>query len=375
MRIGLLIGGLGRGGSERQLIELANGLVKRGHAVEIVVYGSNGPNEDYFQGKSVVVKTLEGNSKWEKLLAVRRWLTQFEPDILHGFMKRASMVAILADLPRLRHKIIASDFSTATYSRYKPILWAALVSFSMADCVVTQTEMNRRSLGLLAPWLRKKIVIVRNGVDIHRFKPAFDAVSTEIFKFICVGTVYQVKNPVRVVEAVNLLRKRNVKPFKLDWYGRLGPRGDACPSEQYIRAKERAQDLGVETTVIFHGETANIEQNYLKANAVIHASLQEGIPNAVVEGMASGLPVVVSKVSDLPLIVSEGRNGFVCDETDPVSIANAMQKMLEMSDPEQIEMGARSRDLAVKWFGLHRFVSDYENLYQKLLGNINSVKE
>ena len=100
----------------------------------------------------------------------------------------------------------------------------------------------------------------------------------------------------------------------------------------------------------------------------VHVSLQEGIPNAVVEAMASGLPIIVGKVSDLPLIVSKGHNGYVCDERDVESISDAMQRMLNTTPDDRAAMGSRSRKLAVDWFARERFVEDYERLYAEVTG-------
>jgi glycosyltransferase involved in cell wall biosynthesis len=188
-----------------------------------------------------------------------------------------------------------------------------------------------------------------------------------LFRFVCVGTVYRVKNPVRVVEAVRILTERGHNVFRLDWYGRLGMGGPEARSADYEQAAEWVSRQGLDDRVTFHGPRGDIERVYPEADALVHASLQEGIPNAVVEGMACGLPVVVSRVSDLPLIVETAKNGFVCDETSPVAIADAMQRLLETPPAERAAMGTRSRELAMRWFGMDRFVSEFEALYRSLL--------
>ena len=175
------------------------------------------------------------------------------------------------------------------------------------------------------------------------------------------------KNPVRVVEAVRLLRERGRARFKLDWFGRLGLGGGGAVSEDYRAAIERVERYQLGDIVTFHGETDRVEDAYLSADAIVHVSLQEGIPNAVVEAMACGLPVVVSRVSDLPLIVSTARNGFVCDERSPESISEAMERMLATDPDQRSAMGARSRQLAVDWFGADRFVEEYEQMYCELV--------
>jgi glycosyltransferase involved in cell wall biosynthesis len=85
-----------------------------------------------------------------------------------------------------------------------------------------------------------------------------------------------------------------------------------------------------------------------------------------VAGMACGLPIVVSRVSDLPLVVQEARNGFVFDERVVGAIADAMERMMATPESERRAMGTRSRTLAVAWFGLERFIDDFEHLYHRI---------
>ena len=368
MKIGVLIGGLGQGGAERQLVELARGLVRRGHTVRVLAYTVNGPAEAAAREQGVPVEALGAGSKWEKFRSVRRWLRTFRPEVIHGVMKRASSLAVLANLPARRCRVVGTDMSTASYARHKPDLWAALLLYAFTDAVVTQTEMNRRNLARLAPWLARRIQVIRNGVDTERFRPAEGGRTAGPFRFVCVGTVYRVKNPVRVVEAAALLAQREAGDFCLEWYGRPGLSADGLPSEEFQRAQALVRSLGLEKRVRFMGPRHDIETVYRQADTLVHASLQEGTPNAVVEAMASGLPVVVSRVSDLPLIVETARNGFVCDATDPAAIADAMERLLRTPPAERVAMGRRSRELAERWFGPERFVAEFEALYASLLG-------
>lgn len=366
MRIGYLIGALNPGGSERQLSVLAAGMARRGHDVEVLAYDGSGEFDHVVERDGGTVRRASGRGKLSKLSLVRTWLRTFRPSVVHGFMKRASSLAILANVPR-RCSVIASDFSTATYARHKPILWAALALFHFADRVVTQTEVNRRSLGRLAPMLKKKLVVVRNGVDLERFSPR-PRPAADPFRFLCVGAVFDVKNPVGVVEAVRLLRERASRPCRVDWVGRLerGVSGGVSPA--FRRATERIRQYRLGDIISFKGETNAIEAEYSASDALLHASLQEGIPNAVVEAMACGLPIVVSPVSDLPLIVDSANNGVVCESPQAEAIAAGMHRMLELSEEQRLAMGDRSRVLALNWFSSDRFFDEYEALYSQLDG-------
>lgn len=365
LRVGYLIGALNPGGSERQLTELAMGMAARGHRVEIACYDGPGKFDLAAERGGARVRVMDGGSRLHKIQNVRRWIEEFQPQLLHGFMKRASSLAVLANLPGRGCRIVASDFSTATYARRQPALWGALALFHLADRVVTQTEINKRSIATMAPLLKPKLRLVRNGVDIVRFSPVPRS-ANDVFQFLCVGAVFKVKNPIGVVEAVRVLRERGVRPFRLIWAGRFSRGAESERSVDYLEAVARIERHGLADIVTFKGEVQAIEQDYRAADALLHVSVQEGIPNAVVEGMACGLPIVVSRVSDLPLFVAEASNGFVCDAEKPATIAAAMDKMMRASDQERQAMGERSRRLAVDWFGPERFISEYETLYAEL---------
>ena len=353
-------------------MRLAMGLVQRGHEVCVMAYDGPSPLDAELVESDVLVETADAVSRIDKVRATRRWMRAFRPDVVHGFMKRASSVAVLASMgqPR-RPRVLASDMSTATYARHRPVLWGALLLYALADGVVTQTEENRRSLALLAPWLRRRVAVVRNGVDTTAFAGPIERPRTGVFRFCVVGTVYSVKNPVRVVEAAAMLRDRGSGDFHIDWYGRRGLMGDDAPSDDYRAAIARTKELALEAHVTFHGQVTDVAKALREAHALLHVSLQEGFPNAVVEGMASGLPLVVSRVSDLPLVVAEAANGTVVDQRSPASIADGMLRIMRTSEAELVAMGRRSRELAACWFGHERFVSDFETLYARLVRGRN----
>ena len=169
----------------------------------------------------------------------------------------------------------------------------------------------------------------------------------------------------RVVEAARLLRDQGSRPFQVRWVGPTSQGG--VDSEPYRTAVALVERHGLSNVVAFAGPADRVEEEYRRADCLIHVSLQEGMPNAVVEGMASGLPIVVSGASDLPLLVREGRNGFICDARSATSIAGAMRRVMDLSLVERAEMGERSRRLAHRWFGKERFLDDYEALYMQLM--------
>jgi len=124
--------------------------------------------------------------------------------------------------------------------------------FHLADCVVTQTVTNRNSLCRLAPMLRRNLRIIRNGVDDTRFCPISKLVR-KVFGFICMGTVSEVKNPVRVVQALRILRHQTTQPFILEWAGRYQSTSNGEPTQAYMKVRQLIDEYGLQDLISFKG--------------------------------------------------------------------------------------------------------------------------
>jgi len=365
MKIGYVLGAMGRGGAQLQVMHLTAGMVQRGHDVHALAYVRESGLDDELRDTGASFTVDVQRTRWAKLRLVRRWLRQGRFDVVHAVLNHASSLTLFARWPARRPAIIATDFSSATFSAHQPELRFSLSSYVLADSVVTETEVNLHNLVRLVPLLRGKTRVIRNGIDAQRFSPAAAGASNRDlpFRFCVVATVYEVKNPNGVIDAIAELDRRGHTGFRVDWYGRLGIPGS---DENGQQALAYAAASRVADRIVFHGDTPDIEGAYRRSDALLLASFREGFPNAVSEGMACGLPIVVSNVSDLPAVVAEANNGYVFDPNDPIAIADAMERMLMTPTAQRDAMGRRSRELALRWFALDRFLDDFESLYRHL---------
>jgi len=365
MKIGYLIGSIQRGGAEKQLVELSIGMVRKGHEVEIASYDGPGYYDSILEENGVVVKVMNSKNKIEKIRNINMWIKKFKPDIVHGIMKRASSIAILQKLFNKNLVVVASDYSTATYSKHKPIFWLSYILFHFSDCVVTETNVNAKNLITYSPFMKKKIFVIRNGVNLDRFHKRNHTNRNKKIKFLTVGTVYKVKNPVNLVKAVNILRNKSYDNFELDWFGAKGQ--NSLNTNDYLISKYLIAEYNIDDRFMFHDPVEEIDKIYKKADYLVHVSIQDGIPNAIVEGMACGLPILVSNVSDLPELVELGKNGFVCDPKRPESIAAGMEKLILLDDTSYESMSRNSRNIAEKYFGVDRFVDEHDRMYRCIM--------
>lgn len=134
------------------------------------------------------------------------------------------------------------------------------------------------------------------------------------------------------------------------------------PDEASLR--QRAAELGVERRVAWHGYLDGERKLDLlaAADAFVLPSWGEGLPNALVEAMAMGLPVVVTETGAMPQVVEDGVNGFVVPMRDPDALAARMKQLVE-NPGEARAMGRRNRAVAAERFGLDRQVASWFEIY------------
>jgi UDP-glucose:(heptosyl)LPS alpha-1,3-glucosyltransferase len=119
--------------------------------------------------------------------------------------------------------------------------------------------------------------------------------------------------------------------------------------------------------VRFVGTVSEMLPLYHAADALVLPSLYEGLPNAVLEAHACGLPAVVSHAANIDQIVVDGVSGFEVPTFDHEALAEALARMLAASDDERRAMGARGRAHVAATFGVDRILAETVRLYDELL--------
>ena len=126
-----------------------------------------------------------------------------------------------------------------------------------------------------------------------------------------------------------------------------------------------AERLGIAERVLFLGEVADVLKVLAAADVFLFASLYEGLPNALLEAMAVGLPAVSTAVGGIPEVVTEGKTGYLVPVRRPDLIAQRMV-MLASDSELRCKLGAGARE-RMKAFSMERMVRAYEDLYERVL--------
>jgi colanic acid/amylovoran biosynthesis glycosyltransferase len=142
-----------------------------------------------------------------------------------------------------------------------------------------------------------------------------------------------------------------------------------------------AAGLGIFKDIHFVGFLSQTEllQLYASSHVLLHPSEtlpdqdQEGVPNSVLEAMATGLPVVATRHGGIPEAVEDGRNGLLVDEEDHVGLAKAMEQMTR--SPRLLrEMGLRAQSMIVDRFAQEAQIDQLESFYEEAI-SMNGAAE
>lgn len=218
-----------------------------------------------------------------------------------------------------------------------------------AAVVVTISEFNRRViLDDCGDEVAGKVHVVHCGVDTGTFHPApYEPGPSRRLKVVCVGTLHEVKGQRHLIGAA---AKAVAQGLDLQ----LRFIGDG-PDRKALEAQ--AEELGLSGRTRFDGalprdEVARAlrEADVLAAPSVPTAEgRREGIPVVLMEGMASGLPVVSSRLSGIPELVEHGVSGLLCEPGDEDGLAAALLQLA--GDPQLREaMGRAARQTVVEHF-------------------------
>jgi len=129
--------------------------------------------------------------------------------------------------------------------------------------------------------------------------------------------------------------------------------------------KERALRLGIAGSVLFPGRVVGIERYYRAVDLFVLSSKVEGLPNALLEAMATGLPVAATRVGGVPDVVRDGENGLLAAPEDPSSLARGIALLLQDAGLRQ-RLGKAAHDTMKNYFMLDAVADRYLHLYAKI---------
>lgn len=222
-----------------------------------------------------------------------------------------------------------------------------------AACVFFQNEENRGIFQRMGITAKKTRMVMGSGVNLERHH--YEEYPTgEETHFLFVGRVMKERGILEYIEAAKALHSDRVH-FDIMGY---------C-DEDYQDLLNELEGQGVLRQIGFHTE---VHPYLAAASAIVVASFHEGMSNALIEGAATGRPVIASNISGCLEAFEEGRTGFGFTPGNGQELIAAMQKLLALSVAERAAMGRRGREKMEKEFDRRLVTEVYMDEVRQILG-------
>lgn len=342
-RIALLLPNLGAGGAERVVLTLAEGLLARGDAVDLVLGQARGELMPQVPAGARVIDLKAGSRLRGIVRPLVRYLRQERPAALHASMWPVTCWAVLArTLARSDARLVLTDHTNlsamhATLGRtHQAALRASMrIAYPTADAVTAVSQGAAADVARLAGLPPERVHAIPNPIPPPTSCREVARWPADGPRLLTVGTLKAVKNHALLLRAFAAVAAQ--RPVQLAIVGEGALRGEL---------EKLARELKIADRVAFPGFTANPACWYASADLFALSSDYEGFANVLVEAMAHGLPVVSTDCPNGPAeVLAGGRFGRLVPPGDAGALAEALVAGLA-TPGDHAAQKRRARDFA-----------------------------
>ncbi|HWC07007.1 MAG TPA: glycosyltransferase family 4 protein [Gemmatimonadota bacterium] len=357
------------GGAERWTAHVARGLSERGHGVTAACPPASGlSNTALGSGATVLPWTPRTGRSAGLARAIVRGRFDVVVSTVRGEHRRVGLAARRAGLPgsvaRLMSGWTPDGRAPAWRRALRGSIYRRLVLLGVANSEAGRREVVRQ--GILPAG---RVATIRNGVDLARFDP--DRVPRGRFRA-------ELGIPADHVLVVSVSRfvERKGQPWEL---AALGP-VVAARSDVHVvfvgpcREEERAWRGGLvrrasgfpgAARIRFLEERPDVPVVLADADLLVRGSVEEGLPNIVLEALAMRVPVVATGICGTPEAVVDGTTGRLVPPRDPAALRRAVLDLLRAPASRRGALGEAGRERVERLFGMDRMVEEYERLFER----------
>lgn len=348
------------GGGEQHVADLSHALADLGHDV----YAALVPNSPLSAQMSFLnnerIVSLRGLNYLKNVTSLAGFIRTHSIEIVHAHAARDYHLAALAVKLASRGRLVLTRHALFPLRAInRPFLKGV-------DRMIAVSQAVAKSLRGNSIIDSSKITVIHNGIDIDRFDTA--RINDDEFPVLVgtVGHLAPIKGLDVFVRAASIVSGRR-PAVKFVVIGE-----DKSPDKHYRKyLQSLVADLGLTELVTMPGWVDDIPALLRSLNLFVSAARSEPFGLAIVEAMATGLPVVATASEGALEIIEDGVSGKLVPIGDPESLADAIISLLD--DPvERSRLGRNAVIAARQRYSLARMARDTEHVYGELLSDVNN---
>jgi glycosyltransferase involved in cell wall biosynthesis len=366
--------GLRQGGAERQLLELIRRLPERFEPVLCLFESEEIHYREFLppgQPRHVLGCRRPG---WSGLRRLAKIIESEQPAILHTYRDRANLwTRVAMQLFGVRVPILITSVRNRGIDLLNLFTESTFADFT--DRVLSNSVGVRDELRGWARVPESKLQVIPNFVDFESFRPPRNgerASARRRFELlpsdrvlVLSGRISIQKHQLGLLGALRILRRAGRLPDHVRIL--LAGRERDRTYSRVVRALIQRERLGNHVRLL--GPISDVLDLYHAADAVILPSLYEGMPNAVIEAQACGLPVLVSKAANADGLVRPGESGLEVPTADRRALAEELDRLFRASDIDLAAMGAKARISVSATLDNDVLLGAFTSLYDRLLAS------
>ena len=366
-KILLVIGQLSVGGAERQLVYLASNLDKSKYEVLVCSFSSDVTSRNLLDESGIPLAVIPKKMSPDLIRPFQlfRLVKNFKPDLIHSYLFVANtwsrIVGKIFGIP-----VIISERNAAPK---KPLYMTILNRFlyGLGDLLIANSQAGADLVVRNKEFPKEKIRVVYNGLPIDKYTVNYDEKNKSEIKshfgipddakvIGVIGRLHYQKNHELLFESFKTVLEKNPNCVLLCI-------GDGPRHEDLLGL---AKSLEIDDKVIFAGERKDVQDFLSIMDVMVLPSRWEGLPNVILEGMATKCPVVATDVGGVGELIQEGKTGFLINSGDKKSLTQRIIYVLNnKSEFNKIIDDAYLK--VIKNYSIKRMVSNTEMIYLKLL--------
>lgn len=377
-RLLFLISNLEYGGAQRQVVELANNLDPRRFVAHVCSLSAYMPLATSLRDVSSRLHVIPKHTKFDITVVPRlvTLLRRLRIDIVQSYLFDADIAARLAGRLALTRAVVGTERNTDYAIRRRHRI-AYRLTHRGVDLIIANSHagaaFSSRVLGYPPSFYR----VVHNGVDLERFAPGSDTrqelgIATDEPVVGMFASFKAQKNHPLAFQAARLLLDRLPRARFL-FVGDMLFEGKHGSADYAHRMQRLVDDLGIRSSCLFLGNRLDVARFYRACDVTILPSLFEGAPNALLESMATAVPVIATSVADNAFIVPHGKVGFLIRPGDAAGLAEYLYRLL-LDHPLRLGLGQAARAWVTEGFSTLALAQRTAQIYDELLARPSTAK-
>lgn len=353
MRILYVITGLGLGGAEKIVCDLADQMSNLGHQVKIAYL----TGEILVRPKNINVDIipLDLNNFYGLYLASKKYkklIQAFQPDVVHAHMVHANIFTRINRIGCAIPKLICTAHNSNEGGKLRMMAYR-LTNF-LSDFNSNVSQEATESLISKGAFNKNNLTTVYNGIDLSKFKLSkIDKKNDEIM-ILSVGRFNEQKDYPNLFKAIKILKDNNLIE-KVKFYvagdGALRP---------YL--EKTIEDLGINNNIVLLGNRSDIPELLNQADFFVLSSRHEGLPTVVIEAMACETFVVATDCGGSAEIL--GETGMLVPIENSEALAKGLEQAMKLTEDQILNNGKLARERVEKLFSLEASVNKWLALYE-----------